>query len=150
VENFDTVKVKRYDFNIPEKLTLRINFPTDVYDEPYRFILDSNGVETSQTWMMQMDLLAANINISSSSLKKIILYGHTDEVGTKSYNFNLGKKRVEFVINELIKRGVSEDLLEGKSAGETKPLKKRKDENENLELYRKRLRRVELEKIWNN
>jgi outer membrane protein OmpA-like peptidoglycan-associated protein len=147
VEGIDDIKVMKMDFNVPEMLTLRINFPTDVYDAPYRFTLDSNGIETSQEWQTQIELLAENIKNSKVNLNKVVLVGHTDDVGSVAYNKNLGKNRVEFVINELIKRGVPSELLEGRSAGETSPLLRK--ENESLELYRKRLRRVELSKVWN-
>jgi outer membrane protein OmpA-like peptidoglycan-associated protein len=95
-----------------------------------------------------MDILAQNIIQSVARLKKIQLIGHTDDVGTDSYNINLAKKRVEFVITELVKRGVPENILEGKYAGKSKTLQKR--ESEDLEMWRKRLRRVELQKFWNN
>ncbi|MFC2129904.1 OmpA family protein [Bacteroidota bacterium] len=148
VDIFDNLTTLKQDFKIPEMLTLRLNFPTDVFDDPYRYTLDSNGVETSQTWQIQIEHLVVNIINSKDKLKKLVLIGHTDDVGTNSYNRNLGKKRVDFVVAELIKRGVPKELLEGRSAGESKPLIKR--ENEGLELYRKRLRRVELNKIWKN
>jgi outer membrane protein OmpA-like peptidoglycan-associated protein len=128
-------------------LTLRINFPTDIFDNPYRYTLDSNGVETVQTWQMQLDNLAENIIKSKDKLKIIVLTGHTDDIGSAGYNLTLGKKRVDFVKDELIKRGVPEALLETKSAGKSKPLVKR--ETEEIEMYRMRLRRVELSKVLN-
>ncbi|MFH1050281.1 MAG: OmpA family protein [bacterium] len=148
VDLMDNIKELKQDFKIPEMLTVRINFPTDVFDNPYKYTLDSNGVETVQTWQIQLDNLAENINKSKDKLKVIVLTGHTDDVGTSSYNLTLGKRRVEFVKSELIKRGVSEELLETKSAGKSKPLAKR--ENEEIEMYRMRLRRVELSKVLKN
>lgn len=146
LEITDPAKEYRVDFYLPFKLTLRINFPFDVYDKPYKFVLDSNGVETNLTWEEALDMLALNIINSSKYIKKIELVGHTDDVGTLEYNFRLGQNRVNFVINELVKRGVSKDLLEGKSAGETQLLPQRPGEN--IEIYRKRLRRVEISKIY--
>lgn len=139
-------KEVRVDFYLPLKLTLRINFPFDVFDKPYKFILDSNGIETNITWEESLDMLALNIINSSKYIKKIELVGHTDDVGTLEYNYRLGQNRVNFVINELVKRGVAKELLEGKSAGETDLLPRRNDED--LETYRKRLRRVEISKIY--
>ncbi len=146
VESFDTVKNKTINFNLPKKMTLRINFPTDKYQNPYKYSLDSNGVATSYTWKDQLDLLAKNILLAKDSLKKMIIIGHTDDVGSISYNEKLGKRRVDFVIDELIKQGAPESLLEGRSEGETSPLPRREDES--LRLYRERLRRVEIKKIW--
>jgi hypothetical protein len=148
VDMLDNIKELKQDFRIPEMLTLRINFPTDVYDNPYRYVLDSNGVETIQTWQMQLDNLAENILKSKDKIKVIVLTGHTDDIGTVNYNLTLGKRRVDFVKAELVKRGVPEEILETKSAGKSKPLIKK--ENEEMEMYRMRLRRVELSKILNN
>jgi len=148
VDILDNIKELKQDFKIPEMLTLRINFPTDVFDNPYRYTLDSNGVETIQTWEMQLENLAENIIKSKDKIKVLVLTGHTDDIGTAGYNLTLGKRRVDFVKDELIKRGVPAELLETKSAGKSKPLAKR--ENEEIEMYRIRLRRVELSKVFNN
>lgn len=141
----DTVKIIRHDFYLPEKYVLRINFPTDVYDAPYRYVLDSVGNETEVNWQEDISSLAQNIISSKETILKIVLVGHTDDVASVDYNQKLGERRVNFVIEELVKRGVPRELLEGRSAGELEPLPKW--ENESLEMYRKRLRRVVLEKI---
>jgi outer membrane protein OmpA-like peptidoglycan-associated protein len=57
----------------------------------------------------------------------------------------LGKQRVDFVIDQLVQRGVPRALLEGRSAGER--LKPTKRPNESQDLWRKRSRRVELVKV---
>lgn len=145
VDLADTLHSMQLDFLLPQLFTLRINFPFDVYDAPYRYVLDSNGVETNISWEEELDLLAFNIINSSAYIKKIVLVGHTDEQGNNEYNYRLGLNRVNFVINQLVKRGVSKDLLEGISAGEEQPLLRRPKED--LESYRKRLRRVEISKI---
>ncbi len=146
VETTDTTSYINKDFYIPEILTLRINFPTDVYDAPYKFTLDSNGVETNRTWDEELDLLAQNIIDSKNEISQINLVGHTDDVASIEYNQQLGKRRVDFVIVELIKRGVPAEILSGRSAGKLEPLQKRKKED--LSIFRKRLRRVELQKIF--
>lgn len=133
------------DFYLEEKYTLRVNFPTDVYDNPYRFVLDSNGNETNLTWQEEIQSLANNIILMKDKIVKVVLVGHTDDVGSVEYNQKLGERRVNFVISELIKRGVPAELLEGRSAGELEPLERRPDEK--IESYRKRLRRVVLERI---
>ena len=145
VESTDTLSYLKKDFYIPEILTLRINFPTDIFDAPYKFTLDSNGVETNRTWEEELDLLAQNIIDSKNEISQINLVGHTDDVASVEYNQQLGKRRVDFVIVELIKRGVPAEILSGRSAGKLEPLQRRKKED--LSSYRKRLRRVELQKI---
>lgn len=145
VENEDTTAKIVYEFKIPEKLELRVNFPSGVYDEPYKYTLDSNGIEINRTWQEEMDLLAKNIISQIGSFRKVIFTGHTDEVGSESSNMVLGQQRVDFVVAELQRRGVPADLLEARSAGESLPLKRKKGENN--DTYWKRCRRVDIQKI---
>ncbi|MBS1561881.1 MAG: PD40 domain-containing protein [Bacteroidetes bacterium] len=132
-------------FEIPLTFYLRINFPTNVFNDPYPNTLDSNGIETSTSWQASLDLIATNIRMSGDRLQKLVLIGHTDEVGTTASNLVLGKHRVEFVIEELVKRGVSRQLLEGRTAGESLLPARRRDEP--TDVWRKRARRVELVKV---
>lgn len=132
-------------FEIPLTFYLRINFPTNVFSDPYPNTLDSNGVETNTSWQSSLDLIAANISMSGNRLQRLVLIGHTDEVGTTASNLTLGKNRVDFVIAELVKRGVSRELLEGRTAGES--LLPARRHNEAQDVWRKRARRVELVKV---
>lgn len=51
------------------------------------------------------------------------VYGHTDKVGSASYNHALGKRRAEAVVAFLARNGVGRDRLEALvSFGETQPL----------------------------
>jgi WD40-like Beta Propeller Repeat len=146
IEPDDTSSVVYKEFSLPEVMNLWINFPTDAWQDPYKYILDSNGVASNKIWSKELDNVAANIIYSSEKLEKIILVGHTDDVGQSKYNYGLGERRVNFIIAELVKRGIDENLLEGRSAGEDEPLIRRKKES--LNNYRKRLRRVTLTKIF--
>lgn len=130
---------------IPLSFFLRVNFPTNIYKDPYPKTLDSNGIETTQDWTSAIDLVVANVKQAGGALKRLVLIGHTDDVDTEESNLILGKNRVTFVIDELVKRGVASELLEGRSAGERLTLDKRKDES--LDQWRKRCRRVELVKV---
>jgi outer membrane protein OmpA-like peptidoglycan-associated protein len=132
-------------FEIPLTFYLRINFPTNVFNDPYPNTLDSNGIETNTTWQSSLDLIAANIAMSGNRLQRLVLIGHTDDVGTTASNLTLGKNRVEFVIEELVKRGVARELLEGRTAGES--LLPARRGNEAQDAWRKRARRVELVKV---
>ncbi|MFA6570808.1 MAG: OmpA family protein [Bacteroidota bacterium] len=145
IDALDTVKKVSQNIYISEELTLRINFPTDKWNTPYKYVLDSNGVETSFTWEKELDVLADNIKNSKELIDKIIFVGHTDDVGSDDYNMQLGQKRVEFIIAQLIKRGVSAQILEGKSAGESELIKQ--FTGEDIRMWRKRCRRVELRKV---
>ena len=57
----------------------------------------------------------------------------------------LGRNRVNFIMDELVARGVDRDRMEGRSAGET--LLPERRPGESIDLWRKRARRVELVKV---
>lgn len=134
-----------HNFYLSEIMTLRVNFPYNVYNSPYKYALDSNGVETNQSWEEAIDLLAQNILFSRNELEKLVLIGNTDDQGTEDYNYKLGLNRVNFIIAQLILRGVPDSMLEGKSYGKTHLLEKRDDET--MQMWRKRCRRVELQRV---
>ena len=140
----DTLSVLHQDFYLDEIYTLRINFPTDIYDEPYIYVLDTNGVETNLKWQEEMDALASNILQIKDRLNKIVIIGHTDTVASVDYNKKLGQRRADFVKIELMKRGVPGYLIETQSRGELDTLPKKS--NETIDLYLKRLRRVIIER----
>ncbi|EEX08172.1 OmpA family protein [Ruegeria lacuscaerulensis ITI-1157] len=51
------------------------------------------------------------------------VYGHTDAVGSQSYNYNLGLRRANAVVNFLVQQGISRSRLEALvSFGKTRPL----------------------------
>jgi len=140
----DTVRLEE-PLKLPITYVLRVNFPTAIYDDPYRHTLDSNGRETAQTWTEALDLLARNVELSSARLKRLVLIGHTDDVDTDESNMILGRNRVNFIMDELVARGIDRDLMEGRSAGET--LLPERRPGESIDLWRKRARRVELVKV---
>ncbi len=145
VDSGDTRKEIIKDFRVEKKQIIRINFPYDMWDNPYDMTLDSLGNETGRTWQEELKMLADNILNSIESIDYIVLTGHTDFIASDSYNIKLGKKRVDFVISELVKLGVPENILKSVSKGKKELLPKHKDEED--EQYRKRLRRVTVEKI---
>lgn len=139
-------KVIKTDFKLPVELTLRINFPYDVFDKPYEYTLDSLGVESHKTWHGELDNVAENIKMSLDRIDKIILVGHTDYIASEQYNKKLGLNRVIFVVDQLEKRGIPREKMKYSSAGESELLLKRASEDD--EIYRKRLRRVTINKIY--
>jgi outer membrane protein OmpA-like peptidoglycan-associated protein len=125
--------------------TLRVNFPTSVFDDPYPFSLDSNGLELDRSWKRDVADLVRNVKAGIDRIKKLVLTGHTDDVDTDESNLALSKKRVQFIIDRLVEGGLPADVLEGRSAGETQLLARRPDES--VESWRRRCRRVELVKV---
>ena len=141
----DTTKTIRHDYKVPENLTLRINFPYDEFNNPYKYALDTNGIPSNKTWQSELDLLAKNIKMSLDKIEKIILTGHTDNIASVQYNLNLGRKRVAFIVKQLVNRGIPAEILEERSVGKSQLLEQKPGESD--DLWRVRCRRVELEKI---
>lgn len=75
----------------------------------------------------------------------IEIAGHTDNVGTKSYNHKLSQERAESVRMYLVEKGVAADRLSAIGYGDEKPV----DSND-TEEGRSNNRRVELVKIKDN
>lgn len=145
VGNNDTLAAITHDFSLPMVFTLRINFPTDEYQNPYQYTLDSNGAETLATWQSELDNIAQNIKKYKDHITKLVFVGHTDDVGTDAYNIALGRRRVNFIVDQLVQRGVPRKLLDSKTKGEQDMLPRRPGES--LQMYRKRCRRVEMTKV---
>ena len=53
---------------------------------------------------------------------KISCIGHTDNVGKRETNINLGKNRADFIKNYLAKNGISNDRIESNSKGPDEPI----------------------------
>lgn len=58
----------------------------------------------------------------SPELKKILVEGHTDNIGGAAYNLNLSEARAKSVVTALVARGVAPNRLESRGWGLGKPL----------------------------
>lgn len=83
--------------------------------------------------------------IKNISIETIISIGHTDSVGTDTYNKNLSLRRAEAVKSYLISKGMNKDLIYTEGKGESKPIATNKTSD-----GRKKNRRVEIEVIGKN
>lgn len=73
---------------------------------------------------------------------KILIIGHTDNIGTESYNLDLSSMRAKAVFEYLINKGIDKSRLDYKGVGFTQPLRIG-DSEEDKELNR----RVEIKLI---
>ena len=97
----------------PEAPVVVLDSITDVYFDYDRFSLRDDAIQR----------LDANAKMLSGQLagRKVIIEGHCDERGTRSYNMILGERRAQTVRKFLIDLGVPEENLEAVSYGKEKP-----------------------------
>ena len=62
--------------------------------------------------------------LKSNSTIEIEISGHTDDIGTDSYNLTLSQQRVYSVIHYLMGRGINKKRMKGIGYGKTKPIVK--------------------------
>ena len=89
----------------------------------------------------QPELKAMAELIKRSKASHVQIVGHTDDIGTDAYNKRLGQRRALAVCEALIRLGVSPNILEPVSKGESAPLVPN-----DTEFNRSLNRRVELGK----
>jgi outer membrane protein OmpA-like peptidoglycan-associated protein len=68
---------------------------------------------------------------------QVEIAGHTDVVGTKSYNLQLSQRRAEAVKDFITKKGIDSRRIKAVGYGVTKPLASNDDEKEGRELNRR-------------
>ena len=90
--------------------------------------------------------MSLNCKQPAGQLAKVVIVGHTDETASDDANRAEGWQRAEYVVKELIQRGVAESLIVSTSSGNKQLLERRPKES--AALYRARCRRVEVMKIW--
>jgi len=62
-----------------------------------------------------------------ASKTKIIVVGHTDRIGSASYNQKLSEERAASARNYIVSKGVPENLITSSGKGETEPVTKPED-----------------------
>ncbi len=67
----------------------------------------------------------------------IMVSGHTDNIGTEEYNFQLSEKRANSVVEYLISQGVASNRLSSEGFGKSKPVVSNDDEIDGRELNRR-------------
>lgn len=71
--------------------------------------------------------------------RRVIITGHTDNIGTEEYNLGLSRRRAESVKKYLISKGISKDRIESYGYGESMPIA-----SNDTEEGRSKNRRVEI------
>lgn len=81
---------------------------------------DTNSIALKDESRVELDKLAAFLEINPTV--KIELQGHTDNVGTAAFNFDLSTKRAKAVVDYLTGKGIAPARLSHKGYGYTKPV----------------------------
>ncbi|MFY7999808.1 MAG: OmpA family protein [Candidatus Kapaibacteriota bacterium] len=136
--------VPKRKVRMPEISVVRLSFADTKDVKPLS--IDSNGVPLNRPFAEELDRLAAEIKGVAGQLAKVVIVGHTDETASDDANRAEGWQRAEYVVKELIQRGVAESLIVSTSSGNKQLLERRPKES--AALYRARCRRVEVMKIW--
>lgn len=131
-----------HDITLPDTVTFRVNFPFNNATDPYEFTLDDRGYPSDLRWVDMIDQAANFLRRMNGTSNRFEIVGHTDPVGSDPFNMDLGRRRAEFIRRELVRRGVSADMLSVRSEGEGRPLVQM--QGELRDTYHARLRRVEL------
>ena len=108
--------------------------------EPYRarlyFIFDTS------TFTPESETEAQKVfdEIKARQIAEAIVIGHTDTMGSEQYNIGLSERRAQRVRQELIRRGIPENIITTKGMGESELLIETADE-----VAEARNRRVEID-----
>lgn len=92
---------------------LVVTMPQDIL-----FAFDSAAIEPG----LRDDLRAMAGVLSRYPDSRVIVTGHTDNVGDASYNLDLSKRRANSVAGELLANGVSSSRIQTIGAGEAQPV----------------------------
>lgn len=93
--------------------------PSDAVDFQ-NILFDFDSAKPRKVSQPELKAMAELIKRSKATHVQIV--GHTDDVGTDAYNKRLGERRALAVCEALIRLGVSPNILEPVSKGESKPI----------------------------
>lgn len=111
-----------------------------VFDANVLFDFDKSSLKPGGKDALKRYLKEARTHLSQA--RKVIITGHTDNVGTPKYNQKLSLRRAEAVRNYLVSLGVNSKKMKVSGKGETKPIA-----SNSTKEGRAKNRRVEIEVI---
>jgi len=91
--------------------------PMAIEDAKYIVFFDFDSAAIEESGASVLDAVAAEV--AKRNISSVTLSGHTDTSGASAYNERLAKKRAGMVAKALQERGVSADLLNTTSSGES-------------------------------
>ena len=100
--------------------TVPVTTDPDIYFVLNSILFDFESHSLSEAAEEEADRILAVMQ--SNPEIKLELTGHTDEVGADEYNLRLSERRAQSVADYLTGRGISEERIRVKAAGEAEPL----------------------------
>jgi peptidoglycan-associated lipoprotein len=85
-----------------------------------RVFFETDSSSLTPTAQATLDKQAAWLNRYTNY--RVLIEGHADERGTREYNFALGARRANVVVNYLVSRGVNAQRITSKSFGKERPV----------------------------
>lgn len=112
-------KAKEIEASVPGATVTRVGEGLVVtFESGLLFDFDSDQLRAESR--RNLDSLAAHL--SSFGDSKLLLVGHTDSVGTDSYNMDLSRRRAQAVASYLEAHGVSPNRVQTEGRGESEPI----------------------------
>jgi OOP family OmpA-OmpF porin len=84
------------------------------------FAFDRSDFKPSEETSQYLSECKAYIEQEAGAMLQIT--GHTDAIGTASYNQTLGMRRAESVTSYFVEQGIPEDIIKTSSMGESSPV----------------------------
>ncbi len=94
-------------------------------EEGTALILDNIFFETGKSTLLPKSYVALDQIVDffkTSSVKLIEISGHTDSQGSDSFNQKLSQSRAQSVVNYIVSKGVSQQRIQAKGYGESRPI----------------------------
>lgn len=120
------IKLRSIGFSKPvtEQADLSAVPVSDTVGLPIKFRFNSDKILSES--MPFLDEVGKMLNLAEFSNEKLVIEGHTDAQGAKSYNYQLSQKRGDSVKNYLVSHfQISYDRLIVTGKGESEPLQGR-------------------------
>jgi len=109
---------------------------------------NTNSDKANKKMLAYLQRLSYFLKKYPTEWKKIVVAGHTDDVGKLAYNVNLSKRRANRVKSILVKNGISSRRIQAIGHGPKKPLvnkrtKKARARNRRVEVFFKGVKNID-------
>ena len=85
-----------------------------------QFDFNKNNIRNDQAKIVASDIAAAKKAVEQG--KKVVVQGHTCQMGSAAYNMSLSQRRAESVKTQMVKAGVDSELVKTVGFGYEQPL----------------------------